>query len=141
MLCGSVDGRGVEGRMDLYLCVYVYIYTSQMAESLCCSPETLTTLFVNSLVIKKNLPANAGDSGYVGLIPGSGRAPEVGNGNPLQYSCLENPMEKGTWRTTVHWTAKSRTQLSTAQYPQYKIKSCGFFCFVLFCFLKRRCEK
>ena len=42
----------------------------------------------------KNLPANAG---YVGLIPGSGRSPGVGNGNPLQYSCLENPMGKGAW--------------------------------------------
>ena len=47
----------------------------------------------------KNPPANAGD---VGLIPGSGRSPEKGNGNPLQYSCLGNPMDGGAWRATVH---------------------------------------
>ena len=44
----------------------------------------------------KNLPANAGDTGDVGLIPGLGRAPGVGNGNPLQYSCLENSIDRGT---------------------------------------------
>ena len=46
----------------------------------------------------KNLPVNAGDAGS---IPGSGRSPGEGNGNPLQYSCLENPMDKGAWRATV----------------------------------------
>ena len=49
-----------------------------------------------------NMPANAGD---VDLIPGSGRSPE-GNGNPLQYSCLENPMDRGAWWATVHGIAK-----------------------------------
>ena len=56
----------------------------------------------------KNLPANAGDSG---LILGSGRSPGGGNANPLQYSCLENPMDRGVWRATVHRVAKSQTQL------------------------------
>ena len=51
----------------------------------------------------KNLPANAGDWGS---IPGSGRSPAEGNGNPLQYSCLGNPMEKGTLWATVHGVAK-----------------------------------
>ena len=46
----------------------------------------------------KNLPANAGDARYLGLIPGSGRCPEVGNGNPLQYSCLDNPRTEVPWR-------------------------------------------
>ena len=59
--------------------------------------------------VVKNPPANAGD---VGLIPGSGRSPGGGNGNPLQYSCLENPMERGAWRATVYGVAKSQTQLS-----------------------------
>ena len=45
----------------------------------------------------KNLPANAGYSGDIGSIPGSGRSLREGNGNPLQYSCLENPMDKGAW--------------------------------------------
>ena len=47
----------------------------------------------------QNPPANAGD---VGLIPGSGTSPEEGNGNPLQYCPLENPMDRGTWQATVH---------------------------------------
>ena len=51
-------------------------------------------------------------AGDLGLIPGSGRSPEEGNGNPLQYSCLENPMDKEAWRATVHSVAKSWTQLS-----------------------------
>ena len=55
----------------------------------------------------KNLSANAGDKRDVGSVPGSGRSPEGGHGNPLQYSCLENPMEKGAWRATVHGVAKS----------------------------------
>ena len=57
----------------------------------------------------KNRPAYAGD---LGLIPGSERSPGGGNGNPVQYSCLENPMDRGAWRATVHGVAKSQTQLS-----------------------------
>ena len=49
--------------------------------------------------------------GDPGLIPGSGRSPGEGNGNPLQYSCLENPMDRGAWWATVHGVAKSRTWL------------------------------
>ena len=51
----------------------------------------------------KNPPANAGD---MGSIPGLGRSPGEGNGNPLQYSCLENPMDRGSWRAIVHEVAK-----------------------------------
>ena len=65
----------------------------------------------------KNPPANAGDAGYVGLIPGLGRSPGEGNGNPLQYSCLENPMDRGAWWAIVHGVAKSQTQLSTHEGP------------------------
>ena len=54
------------------------------------------------------LPANAGDTGD-GMIPGSGRYPGGGNGNPLQYSYLENPMDRGDWWATVHGVAKSWT--------------------------------
>ena len=54
----------------------------------------------------KNLPANAGDTGDSGSIPGSGRYPAEGNGNPLQYSCLGNPMDGGAWQTTVHEVTK-----------------------------------
>ena len=63
------------------------------------------------LVVKKP-SANAGDVGDAGLIPGSGRSPGVGNGNPLQYFCLENPKDRGAWRATVRSVGKSWTQLS-----------------------------
>ena len=55
----------------------------------------------------KNPPANAGDIRDVGLILGSGRFPGGGNGNPLQYSCLENSANKGAWWATIHGVAKS----------------------------------
>ena len=53
-------------------------------------------------LVVKNLPVNAGDIKDLGLIPGSGRAPGGGNGNPLQYSCLENPMDRGACTAIVH---------------------------------------
>ena len=56
--------------------------------------------------VSKESACNAGDSG---LIPGSGRSPGEENGNPLQHSCLENPMDRGTWWATVHAIAKSQT--------------------------------
>ena len=56
--------------------------------------------------------ASAHNAGDLGLIPGSGRSPGEGNGNPLQYSCLENPMDRGAWWAAVHGVAKSRTRLS-----------------------------
>ena len=61
----------------------------------------------------KNPRAITGDAKDVGSIPGLGRSPGGGNGNPLQYSCLENPMDKVAGRTTVHSIAKNQTQLST----------------------------
>ena len=57
----------------------------------------------------KKLPANAGDVRDVGLISGSGRSPGGGQDNPLQYSYLENPMDRGAWKSTVHRVAKSDT--------------------------------
>ena len=55
----------------------------------------------------KNPPANSGDLGDSGSIPGSGRSPGGGHGNPLQYSCLANPMDRGAWRATVHGVTES----------------------------------
>ena len=60
----------------------------------------------------KNLPANAGHTRDMGLIPGLGRSLGVGNGNPLQYSCLENPMDRQAWRATV-W---GRTELEATEW-------------------------
>ena len=57
----------------------------------------------------KNLPPDAGDTRDVDLIPESGRYPGVGNGNLLQYSCLENSMDRGVWGVTVHGVAESDT--------------------------------
>ena len=62
----------------------------------------------------KNLPASAGDVRDLGLIPGLGRSPRGRNGYPLQYSCLENSMDRGAWR--VHGVAKSRTRLSSKHF-------------------------
>ena len=59
----------------------------------------------------KNLTANAEDVRHLGVIPGSGRSPGGGHGNPLQYSCLENPMDRGAWWAMVHGVAKSQTQM------------------------------
>ena len=59
----------------------------------------------------KNLPADAADTRDVGSIPGSGRSPGEGHGNPLQYSYLENPMNRGVWWATVNRVAKSQTGL------------------------------
>ena len=62
-------------------------------------------------LVVKNLLASAGDLRDLGLIPGAGRFPGVGNDNPLQCSSLENPMDRGAWWATVHGVAKSQTRL------------------------------
>ena len=76
-----------------YICTYVYAWASQVAQ------------------LVKNPPASVGDARDVGSILGSGRSPGGGNGNPLQYSCLENPMGRGAWRATVHRVAKIQIRL------------------------------
>ena len=71
------------------------------------------------VLVVKNPPANAGDIRDTGSIPGLGRSPGRGHGNPLQYSCLENPMDRGAGWATVYSVIKSWTglkQLSTAQH-------------------------
>ena len=65
--------------------------------------------------VVKNSPANAGDPGDTDSIPESGRSAGVGNGNPLQYSCLENPMDRGAWQVTVHEIPK---ELDTTEHAQ-----------------------
>ena len=61
----------------------------------------------------KESDCNTGNSGEGGSIPGSGRSPGGGHGNPLKYSCLKNPMNRGAWRSTVHGVTEGQTQLST----------------------------
>ena len=72
-------------------------------------PAFLLTLYFPDSSDGKESACNAGD---LGSIPVSGRSPGEGNGNQLQYSCLENPMDRGVWRATVHRVTKSRTRLS-----------------------------
>ena len=69
-------------------------------------PRNLDQLYEEMV---KNLPAGAGDLGSTPVDPGSGRRPGEGNGNPLQYSCLENYMDRGSWQAAVHGVSKSQT--------------------------------
>ena len=70
----------------------------------------IVDLWASQVVLMVKIPpANAGDIRDVGLIPGSGRSPGGGHGKPLQYSCLENPMDRGAWWATIHRAAKSHT--------------------------------
>ena len=62
------------------------------------------------VLVVNNPPANAGDARDSGLVPGSGRSPGEGNGNPLQYSCLENPMDRGAWQTVIPGVTQSQTE-------------------------------
>ena len=76
-----------------------------------------TSNYLHSMALAvKNLPANAEDTRDLGLIPGSARSPGGGNGNPLQYYCLENPMDRGAGWATVHGVAESWTQLKDSMH-------------------------
>ena len=76
---------------------------------LCMTPNTC--LGIPRWLSAKESAYNAGDTGFMGSIPGSGRSPGEGHGNTLQYFCLEHPMVGGAWRATVQRTVKSRTRL------------------------------
>ena len=82
--------------------------------SICSQPPSLFFLFVGLLQyfsMVKKLPANAGDARDSRLIPGSGRSPGEENGSPLQYSCLENSMDRRAWQAVVHGATDSQAQL------------------------------
>ena len=70
----------------------------------------------------KNPPANAGNTGDECSIPGSGTSPEGRNGNPFHYSCLENSMDRRTWRASTHGATKSLMQLSTHTWDTYNLR-------------------
>ena len=67
------------------------------------------------VLVVRNLPASAGDVRDNSSIPGSGRSPGGGHGSPLQYSCLENPMDNGAWQATIHRVAELDTTTATEQ--------------------------
>ena len=83
------------GRVSLTLASFESWYASQLASQV--------------VLVIKNPPANAGDRRDAGSIPGSGRSPGEGHGIPLQYSCLENPMDRGAWQAMVHRVAQNQT--------------------------------
>ena len=105
-----------------------YVHIIQFSSSSSASPITLFRIFswsppsvswlepghllsfLGALVVK-NPPANTGNIRDMSLVPGSGRSPGRGHGNPLQDSCLENPMDRGAWWAAVHGITKSQTQL------------------------------
>ena len=72
----------------------------------------MTEQFSQVALVVKNPPVGVGDERDTGSVPGSGRSPGGGNGSPLQYSCLGNPMDRGAWRAAVHRVVKSQVQLS-----------------------------
>ena len=74
-------------------------------------------------LVVENLPANAGDARESGLIPVSGRSPGGGQGNSLQYSCLENPMDRGAWQAAVHGVAQRQTLLKQLRTVDSVIKN------------------
>ena len=92
--------------------------------------DALLSLWV--VLVIKNPPANTGHLGDTGSIPGSGRSPGEGNGNPLQYSCLENPMDKGAWRATADKIEKSQTRQKDVRgdKEEYFIIVLVIYCFV-----------
>ena len=81
---------------DLTLVTYLTLVT-----------QIFHTAFPGSSVVK-NLPASAGATEDIGSVPGSGRSPGEGDGNPVQYSCQDNPMDRGAWLATVHWVWRVR---------------------------------
>ena len=91
------------------------VYASEILLLLTCFRASQVALVV------KNPPANAGDLRNAGSIPGSGRFPGKGHGNPLQYSCLENPMDRGAWWVTVLGVTQSRTQLKRLSRAEHNL--------------------
>ena len=124
-----------------------FLPTSWMAFPIFFLPDlTLANLYSQvwgfpGVSVVKSPPTNAGDPRDSGSIPGSGRSLGGGNGNPLQYSCLEQSMDKGAWWATVHGVMKSQTHLSdwawthSQDYPQIPAAPRRVLCFVLFCFV------
>ena len=100
----------------IHVCVWLSPFAVHLKLSQHCLLIGYTSIWASQVVlVVKNPPANAGDAGDVGdtgSIPGSGRSPGGGHGNPLQYSCLENPVDRGALQATVDRVTKSQTQLS-----------------------------
>ena len=101
-----------------FLCLHAVLWKSALSWIFLPLSPLLFTSLLSLAICKAAFPggsevkASACNVGDLGSIPGSGRPPREGNGSPLQYSCLGNPMDRGAWQATVHGVAKSRTRLS-----------------------------
>ena len=115
--CETVILKDVKNVLQLYQnCGYTGIYicknSSSYMSKICAFYYMYTIPWTSQVaLVIKILPVNAGDVRDPGSIPGLRRSPGGGHGNPLQYSCLENPIDRGTWQATVHGVAKSWTRL------------------------------
>ena len=92
------------------------------------------TTDISFISIGSDSKASAYNAGDLGSVPGSGRSPGEGNGNPLQYSCLENPMDGGSWQAAVHGVTRSRTQLSDFTFTLLLYCFKNYFSFLIFLF-------
>ena len=103
--------------MYIYTHTYIYRHTHHIHTYTHTHTHTHTHTYIHTYIrlpywlSSKESACNAGPARHSGSILGLGRSPGEGNGNPLQYSCLENPMDRGAWRATVHGVTKSWTQL------------------------------
>ena len=120
---GTSDA-GMEVLTDLLACVHSTLGGTcgptdlhQATGSAASDPKLRSNLGAASqgALVVKNPPANARDRREVSSVPESGRSPGGGHGNPLQYSCLENPMDRGAWRAAVHGVTESGTRLKHAK--------------------------
>ena len=111
-----------------------YAQVSSCPHSLPCQFHSISDFKWASQVaqVVKNPPANGRDTRDMSSIPGLGRSPGGGHGNPLQYSCLENPMDRGAWRATVHGVTKSLTWLKWLSTHTHALNTSG--CSLNWCF-------
>ena len=89
--------------------IIVYIFKTKLLSALNYLDNCVNHILCKGFPGGSEVKASASNTGHLGSIPGSGRSPGEGNGNPLQYSCLENPMDRGAWWATVHGVTKSWT--------------------------------
>ena len=104
--------------LSIFACLFGFFFADSVSFG--------SNLSVHSFSVGKESACNAGDARDSGSIPGWGRSAGGGHGNPLQYSCLENPMDRGAWQLTVHGVAKSQTLLNNFTFKTTRELPCSF---------------